>query len=214
MLDKRKIPKSRLIAAFALATLIFILGIIIGNTLSNAKVSMLESMEEDLKMDILAIETQNLLMAENPCSIASENPLTEELYKLSSRLATLENERGPNDPTVLKLKEYTSLLEIQHWLLLKKMRKECNANVTLILYFYSNLGDCSKCEEQGYVLTHLRKKFPNINVYSFDINIHDIALDTLKETYEVKGQTPILIINDETYYGFKNKAELEELIFS
>ena len=63
-------------------------------------------------------------------------------------------------------------------------------------------------------MTHLRKKDDNIKVYSFDINIVNPVLNTLKESYEITGPAPIMIINDEVYQGFKDKEGLEELIFS
>ena len=213
VIKKRNVDKSRHITTFVITTLIFIIGIIVGNYFSNSKLSKIQSIEDDIKKNTLAIETQTLMVAENPCVITNST-LTEEIYGLSEKLGYMESELGLNNPKVIELKEYYLLLEIRHWLLMKKAMKECNLNTTLILFFYSNKGDCSTCKEQGYVLTYIRKKYPNVWVYPFDINIHDPALDTLQSMFLNKKQTPALVINGVTYYGFMDRNKIEGVLFN
>ncbi len=66
------------------------------------------------------------------------------------------------------LKKYYSILEIKHWLLVKKTAKECKVNIGSIVYLYGDKKNCPNCENQGYVLTTLREKYPFLRVYSFD----------------------------------------------
>ena len=92
---------------------------------------------------------------------------------------------------------------------MKNVEKECEVKIPSVLYFYSNLKDCEDCEKQGYVLTYLKKKNSDLNIFSFDINMDDIALGTLKELYDIEtAELPIVVINDKIFEGF---TELEDL---
>lgn len=205
------VSKTKYLAVFATTTLIFLIGLYIGHTITNTKLQKVDDLEQDMKVDTMAIELQYLMLAEDPCSFINASSLTEELYNIGAKLDYMENQLGNKNPTVLRIKEYYSLLEVRHWLYMKKVKKECNYTIPLILYFYSNIGDCPTCKEQGFVLNYIHKKFPAMNIYSFDINIENIALDTIKEIYSVR-KSPTLIINDKVHTGFRNSKEIEALI--
>ena len=66
--------------------------------------------------------------------------------------------------------------------------------IDTILYFYSNKEDCNDCEQQGYVLSYIKKKYPSVRVYSFDINIENQAIDIIKENYDI-NIAPSVVIN-------------------
>ncbi|MBD3355168.1 hypothetical protein GF361_04235 [Candidatus Woesearchaeota archaeon] len=211
-MSKKQVHKTKYLAVFAITTLIFLIGIIIGNYTSSSKLEGLEDIENELRMETMAMELQYLLLSEDPCKNTNSTVLSEELYKLGSKLDYMEEEMGVNDPTVLRLKEYFSLLQIRHWLFSKRTKKECSLDQDFILYFYSNKGDCRTCEEQGYVLSFIREKTPSTKIYAFDINIKNPAVDTLKKMYIQNQTTPILIINDHVFYGFKNKEAIEQIL--
>jgi hypothetical protein len=101
---------------------------------------------------------------------------------------------GKDNQQVINLKEYYHLLEIRHWLFLKKAKETCNSDNELILFFYSNKGDCSMCEEQGNVLTYMHSKYPEISIYSFDANIENPAIQTMRSLYGA-SELPVLVVN-------------------
>ena len=211
--DRKKIRITKYLLVLFLTIIIFSAGIAVGSYTTNRKFNQVDLLEQELRTQTLAIETQFLILAENPCEAINYTPFTEELFTISEKLGYMDDLLGKKDVNVLRLKEYYSLLQIRHWLLMKKANSQCGQNNILILYFYSNLGDCSKCEEQGYVLTRIHKDYENVKVYAFDINIHNPATDTIQSTYIARNKTaPILIINEKTYYGFKDKAEIEEIL--
>jgi len=210
-MQRREISKTKYLAVFATTTLIFVIGVFIGHEVTIMKLNTIDDLEQNMKVDTMAIELQYLLIAEDPCSYINATPLTEELYGIGTKLDYMENQLGESNPSVLRIKEYYSLLEVRHWLYMKKVNKECNKNSALILYFYSNEGDCPTCKEQGFVLNYLHTKYPSMNIYSFDTNIKDIALDTIKQDYGIKKETPILIINDKVYVGFMSSKDIEKL---
>ena len=208
----RRLSKTKYLAVFATTTLIFLIGLIIGNYISNTKLKKIDKLEQDLRIDTMSVELQYMLLSENPCAITDSNVLTEELYGIGNKLDYMESRLGSDNPNVLWIKEYYSLLEIRHWLFMNKIKKDCNSKNPLILYFYSNKGDCPKCEEQGYVLSYIRKKYPATRVYSFDININNTALDSIKDIFKITNkELPILIINGKVHYGFKDRTDIESL---
>jgi hypothetical protein len=206
---RKKLDNMKLLAVFSMATLIFLLGIIFGNFMSERKVGELQKLEQDLRTDTIAAEVQYLILADNPCTDIDTTLLTEELYQISSKIAYMENQLGGTNPEVVRLKEYYSLLQIRHWMLLKKIQSQCDQEYNLILYFYSNRGDCPRCEQQGFILNYIRKKFENARVYAFDINNQNAALNTLKNIYRV-SETPSIIVNDRPFSGFMTTEEIEK----
>jgi len=210
-MSSKKINKTKYLAVFATTSLIFLIGLVIGNKISNTKLSKVDTLEQDLRTDTVAMELQYLLLAEDPCSSANSTTLTEELYEIGSKLDFMEGSLGKKNKDVIRLKNYYSLLEIRHWLFMKKQKKECNIDNILILYFYSNLGDCNRCEEQGVVLNYLRKKYSDVNVYSFDVNTNNMALDTVKTMFNV-NKVPTIVINENVLEGFNNLDYLETFI--
>jgi len=209
--NRRRIYKSKYIAVFTITTLIFIIGLILGNYISSSRLSNIDDLEQEIRSDVMSIEIEYLMLAESPCRQANSTSLTDILYKTGARLDYMEEKLGKDDKDVLRLKEYYSLLELRHWLLQKKEIEECNMGKNIILYFYSNLGDCDGCEEQGFVLDYLRKKNPQLSIYSFDVNIDNIALNTLKSIYKVT-EVPTIVINNKIYPKFKNSNEIEKLL--
>lgn len=211
-MSRQQLNKGKYVVVFILSTLIFLAGIFLGNNLSERKLLRLNEIEQDIRAQIMGVELQYELLAENPCGVVNSTPLTKELYELSDKLNFMENNLGVDHPGLIRSKEYYSMLELRQWLFLKKTKEECGINNTLILYFYSNRGDCDKCEEQGYVLTYIRKKYPDVRVYNFDINIDNLALNTIKDIYIKSDDLPVIIMDDKVYYGFKDRKQIESII--
>lgn len=197
--------------ALLLTIVIFGSGVLLGNYFTGQKVEQLHDVEQRIRLDTLGAELQYEILIGDPCRFVNSTPLTKNLYDLSEKLDYLENIYGEDDETVLSLKEQYSLLEVRHWLYTQKTNRQCGTNYTPILYFYSNQGDCDRCEQQGYVLTYLRKKYDNLRVYSFDINMNNAAVDTIKDIYDV-DTAPTLIVGSRVYREFKTRNEMERIV--
>lgn len=209
MVRRRSVDKHKYLAAFTIATLIFLMGVFLGNYFSEQKLNSIDELSRNLQLNTIGTELQFRLISENPCEFLNSSELTEELYQIGARLDFMESEMGQENTQVVGLKEYYHLLEIRHWLFLKRSKEECSKDFDLVLYFYSNEGDCPKCEEQGNVLTYLHKKYPKLNIYSFDVNIENPALRTIKRLYDIEGQPPTIVVNEDTYHGFMSSKEIE-----
>ena len=211
-MDPRKqLSKIEFTGVLAATIIIFIIGIFLGGYSSDVKLSKVTNLQDDLRIDTMALELQFLIESEDLCSARPES-LIEELNDVGAKLDYLENQLGVDDPAIQRLKEYYSLLEIRHWLLNKKKAENCVENGTIILYFYSNdIETCPRCKEQGFVLDYLRKKYDSLSVYSFDIASENKAVKTLVTRFKV-ADAPSVVVDGKTYSEFKDRSELEPLI--
>lgn len=211
-MERREVKKIKYFVVFIITTLVFLVGVWAGQIIVNYRFGNLEKAQMDLRTQTATLETQYLLIAQNPCFLLESTKLDQELYEMGEKLSHMEQTYGKNSEDVKGLKEYYSLLELRHWLFLEQIKTKCEKkDFTIILYFYSNLGDCEKCSDQGYILTFLREKYPNLKIYSFDVNIDNPALDWIRDSYRIK-ETPTLIINGEKHVGFIDEAEIIDII--
>lgn len=195
-----------------ITAMIFGTAIVFNNRVNNNRVEEITTIQDKIALDIAASETQFDLLQERSCDAFGESTLSRELGELAGKLAFAEERLGAKDEQVLQLKKYYSLLQVKDFLLNKKMSAKCGVKPITILYFYSNEGDCEKCSTEGYVLTHLRETYPEVRVYSFDYHLAFPVIETLKTMYSLKGEFPILILNEKVTYGFKEEQEIVDAI--
>jgi hypothetical protein len=206
---------------FLITAVIFATAIFASNYFNQKKINEIKDIESSISIDISASETQYSLLSELSCKEISSNLLSKEMADLGDRLAYMESNRGSDNSEVVTLKKYYSMLQIKDFLLMQKIKDRCGSNqktnALSILYFYSNKGDCSDCQKEGFVLTKLRSDYPELRVYSFDYNLNLSALQTLINIYNVNpsgsnGGLPALLVNDKVYYGFKSVDDIKNII--
>lgn len=181
---------------------------------SNKRVESVKFIQDNIAIDILSSETQFDLLKEVSCQNVSDSMLSPELNVLGDKLSHTENERGETDADVLYLKKYYSLLQVKDYLLSKKLAEKCGSlkKPVFIIYFYSNIGDCPDCQKEGYVLTRLKEKYPELRVYSFDYNLKLSVIDSLKAIYRIDKALPALVLEDKVYTGYNSIEDLEKLL--
>ena len=181
------------------------------NYLNRARIAELSTIEDQISIETLSIETQFSLLEEAPCdSTASSTVLTGELTDLGERLAYAEGQLGNDNAQVLQLKKQYSLLEIRDYLITKQLAAACGTKPVIVLYFYSNAGDCSDCDKAGYALSYLRTTYHALRVYSFDYNLDLGAIKTLIAVDKIKNSLPAFIVNGKHSYGFTSLADFEK----
>ncbi len=179
--------------------------------LNRARVAELSTIENQLSIDTLSLDTQFSLLTDAPCdTAATSTTLTSELADLGSRLSFAESQLGSDNAQVIQLKEQYSLLEIRDYLITKQLAAACGTKPVTVLYFYSNSGDCTACDKAGYALSYLRNTYPSLRVYSFDYNLDLGALKTFIVITKVKDSLPAFVINGKYSYGFTSLADLEK----
>ncbi len=199
--------------AFIITAIIFGTAIYLSDYFNQKKIDEIRSIQDKISIDILSSETQFSLLEESSCQdLAGQSALSDELGSLEEKLSYAERDRGTNDPEVQTLKQYYSLLEIKDYILMQSIAEKCGKQPLTIIYFYSNTNNCLDCEREGYVLTDLRQRFPNLRVYSFDYNLDISALKTLIDINKVKDQLPAVYIKNKMYYGFQSLDDIQKII--
>lgn len=209
MIDTRKY-----IFTFLITVTIFVTAFFASTFFSNKRVENVKFIQDNIAIDILSSETQFDLLKEVPCQNVNDSMLSPELNILGDKLSHTESERGEKDSDVIYLKKYYSLLQVKDYLLSKKLAEKCGERKkpVFVIYFYSNEGDCPDCQKEGYVLTRMKEKYPDLRVYSFDYNLDLSVVDSLKAIYRISDVLPALVIEDQTYTGYKSVQDLENLL--
>ncbi|MCC6323607.1 hypothetical protein IT400_02320 [Candidatus Nomurabacteria bacterium] len=184
----------------------------LSNFFADKKVQEMRDIQNKLATDILSSEAQFALLSELSCDQdeGGEN-LSQELNELAAKIEYSERNLKGND-SITELKRYYSILEIKDYLLTKKINQKCGKKYLPILYFYTTAENCVACTKQGYVLSALRNKYPDLRVYSFDYNLDLSALRALLHIYKIEDtKLPALIVNEKKVTGFHTIEEIEKL---
>jgi hypothetical protein len=182
------------------------------NYLNNARIAELSTIEDQLAIDTLSLDTQFSLLEAAPCdSAASSTTLITSLADLGDRLSYAEDQLGTDNAQVIRLKQQYSLLEIRDYLITKQLAAACGTKPVTVLYFYSNAGDCADCDKAGYALSYLHNTYPALRVYSFDYNLDLGALATFIALSKVQNDLPAFVVNGKNSYGFTSLEDLEKL---
>ncbi|OGG44002.1 hypothetical protein A2841_03790 [Candidatus Kaiserbacteria bacterium RIFCSPHIGHO2_01_FULL_48_10] len=202
-----------ILLAFIIATLLFGTGFWLSNQINDLRLAELRNIQDRIGTDILSLETQFDLLESLSCQNIRENSvLSSELNTLASRLAYTENALGSQNEEVKALKRQYSLLEIKDYLLMQKVSGKCGLKPVFVLYFYSNEGDCNKCETAGHVLTYLRETYPQLRVYSFDYHLDIGALKTLITVNKIEPRLPAFVINGTVHYDLDDAESIEKIL--
>lgn len=199
--------------AFLITALIFATAFYASNYFGNQRIADIRATQDNISTDILSLETQFDLLQEHSCNDVAENTiLPSEMTSLGSQLSYMESQGSGSQAEVTRLKGLYSLLEIKDYLLMQQLAGKCNLKPVFILYFYSNKGDCTDCEKQGYALTSLSETYPQLRVYSFDYDLGVGALQTLISIDDVENRLPALFINGKVYYGFQSVDAITKIL--
>ncbi len=198
------------IITFVITAGIFITVFYVTKIVNEQKLSEIKSIQDKIAVDLLSSETQFSLLKRSTCTQDGNSLLAPEIGTLGERLAFMENQLGTDNADVVGLKKYYSLLQMKDYLLGLELSQKCSFKPIYILYFYKN--KCTDCEKQGYALTALREKYPELRVYSFDADLDLSAISTLETIYKVSEDLPALVINEKLYTGFQSIETIEKLI--
>jgi len=213
MVVERKITKKYYFMTLIVTTLIFSVAFLFGWYVNEKSYSESFNQLNEIKTGLLRYDLQYKMLGDYPCEfILDGSPIKTEFEEIRLRIATLEREKGKDDPSVINLKKYYTLLELSDLIYYEDVNKKCGSDYDLIYYFYSNDKEkCPSCEKQGFILDYIYNNDKNIKVYSFDYDLDLMELDILKRKYSVNN-VPSIIVNGELLSGFSEKEEIESLL--
>jgi hypothetical protein len=181
---------------------------------SQKRVDNVKSIQDSIAIDVMSTETE-FLLKEVSCSNEGASGVVKKLNELADKLTYTESKLGGDDEQVIYLKKYYSLLQIKDYILGKQTADSCGEakRPIYMMYMYSNQSNmCADCQKQAAVLAGLRDIYPELRVYTFDYDLDLAPLDTIKKIYKTRAEFPILIVEDEAYYGLKSLDELKALL--
>lgn len=197
------------IIVLLITTGIFIVVFGLVNFLNNQKIAHVEDLQQKITADLIAVETQFELLKTAPCDLLDDNVLSRELGDFGQKLDAAETNQGSNDSDVIQLKKYYSLLQVKDYLLMQELADKCDSEIDSILYFYRD--NCPECTKQGYVLTELKKQYPELRIYSFDTDLDFSVIETFTSLYDFGEVYPTIIVGDDSYQGLQRVSEIEAL---
>jgi|AntAceMinimDraft_6_1070360.scaffolds.fasta_scaffold13599_2 thiol-disulfide isomerase/thioredoxin len=179
------------------------------NFLNNNKLAHIDDLQRKITADLIATETQFELLKTAPCSALGSSVLSSELEEFGRKLDFAQDNEGVDNPDVIQLKKYYSLLQVKDYLLMQELSDKCNSEIYSLLYFYA--PNCDDCRKQGYVLTEFKKEYPELRIYSFDSNLDFSVINTFSSLYNFNGVYPSVVIGDAVYEGFMDTKKIETL---
>ena len=215
---ERKISTKKYILAFILTLFIFLIGLLVGYTLTSQRTSYLEEIAYKQKLDYESLQLQSLYLdlsaSEASCAIFN-NILETSLNDVADAQAKVDfyiKESSKEDYRELK-RDYV-LAQIRYWLLNEKIKQNCKGEQVSILYFYTN-EECVECGAQGTILSYLKDKLQDkLLVFSLDSDfIEEPMVNVLKQTYNIT-QIPSIVVEDKVFGQLIGKDDLIKEICS
>lgn len=204
--------KKYALALFA-TTFVFLGALWASNRIYGKQVEEMKSVASQIALNTSASEVQYNLLLETSCDRASDIDPIRDLDRLAEMLSQTESQRGNEAAEVVEIKRQYVLLQIKDFLLTKRIASRCNQDPNYILYFYSTEESCEDCKKQGWILTDLRREYPELRVYAFDYDMDFPPMKTLRTMYKLDGdKLPALVIGDKATYGLKTGEDLEEMM--
>lgn len=196
-----------------LLIVIFILGMFIGRWMGNSRADEIESFikNNELNTESYLIE-QELIESfeEGSCELANARILSlgNDLWNIGKSLSPEDAEKRLGSENYNFMKRKYHLMQIRTYILLYKLKQNCNNTNSVVLFYYSK--DDGKSKEQGEILDRIVKDY-GISVLAIQHNYSD-ELVFLEEHYDVT-KTPTLIIDYDTKLsGLIPYDEIEQLI--
>ncbi len=204
----RPINKKRLFAALVITTVIFVAGFFVSYNFSYYQYSQLAESQENLKYSILSLELQRQLV---DCEAFTPFAFSEELNNAEKTVSLLEEKLGKKSQEVLNQKELYSLLQIQHFLIVRDYNEKCKQNITTILFFYSNEGEeLFNAEKMGTILSKFKAENENVMIYSFDSALKNDLIGIIKKRYGVVSLNTVVINEKIKLNNLTNIDQLNE----
>lgn len=204
--------KSTLITTIFLVIIVFIIGVIVGNTWNAGESTEISKILEQSELDAesFLVEEQLFDTFKTNCPL-TENRLFGQSYELANLgqlLSAVDAEQtlGPENYNYLKLKYH--LMQLRTYILYKKLHDDCGKTTNIILYYFKRNDPQS--HDQGIILDELVSE-QDIVVFAVEQG-YSPSLSFLEQYYNIT-HSPSLVINYEhVLRGLSTKEEVTRAI--
>lgn len=206
--------------AAILTIIVFFLGIFLGYILEKNRLLEVEQEYQkieigwaDAKLQSLYYQTINPFFCE--ASIKENLNFADKIYNQGLKLEVYSEANQLTEKMLLDKQRY-ALLKTEFWLNSISLKKNCKANYTNLVYFYTNtptLNQKSEQEVQSAILREIKDKYgSNIMLIPLPIDLDISIINIMVDTYNITV-TPTLLVNEEIKLeGVHKKEEIEKLI--
>ncbi|MFH0890080.1 MAG: hypothetical protein V1836_02975 [Candidatus Aenigmatarchaeota archaeon] len=208
----RGIKKDKYLAAAFITAAIFVLGFVLGTMMSERKILELEQLSRQQEADFSSLQFQFSYLEsvpKNESCIVISRTLESNLKTLGPTLKKIEGYESSGDtsnPDYIVLKRKYTIANLRYWLLAEKSKEMCGSDSVSVLYF--NNKDCSKCNDEGYILEQLKQNLgDSLLVFSIDSQLEESMIDILRAQYKIYD-FPSLVIDGITYGKFMTMNEI------
>jgi hypothetical protein len=206
------LKKSLFIIAFLITVIIFATIIILGEIMNKDRKDYVDEQMQiitDLnELQVYALMTD--VYGDKMACVAFRKKLEQwdqSLWDLGSKLEKYRTatEEFQKDPFYLEQKKKFNENEILYLMFLTKVKKDCKLDQDIITFFYQNSADCSKCDDQSFILTDIKMDLEeNVSIFAFDKDLDLTNTNILLEYYDIK-ELPCIVINEVKHCGIRDK---------
>jgi len=205
--------------AFAITSVIFMMGIFVGVWLDAGRVEQVR--DEYTNMEIRSIDArlqtlyyQTLSNTSNFCGPAIEENLrfADKVYEEGLRIEQYEKVNKLASSLIKDKTKYV-LLKLQFWLNCIELKRTCKATYTNVVYFYSHYNTTMQENVQSAVLMSLKNEYgPDLILIPLPVDLNITTIDIIKKQYGIRTTPTILIDERIKLEGLQKKEILEEKI--
>lgn len=212
-MKENKLYKYLIYIVLAAALVAFLAGILVGRNMATATATDISKFlkENELDSESYLIEQQMMSdLSGTGCVITKSkvDQLSSVLYGIGKELDAPDAEKKIGHDQYVILKRQFHLMQIKTYVFLHKLRKNCNENQDVILFYFSRNSTESK--EQGLVLDEIVKNYGSV-VLAVEYN-YSKELNFVEDAYNITS-APALVVNyDHVKRGFANYSEVSALI--
>jgi len=218
-MDKKNIVKNIFLGVLVIS--FFAVSFILFKSITNENHDKITLQEAELIDQFDEVSTSYRLLEYLYDKNESCDILTGQLSYLENKLWTLGNTIEDykalhpdfeSDYYYLSGKRRVNRWEVTHFSMLSKVKKKCDLNHTILLYFYGECNQNKQCNEQGIELDKLHNLTGgNISVFSFDFDLNTSAVNSLVKVYNVTS-LPCIVIEGRTRCGFVKEYDIIRLL--
>lgn len=216
----RGMQKRRYFFVLVATILVFSFGLLLGMTLNDKKVNMLEKMAVVQNLDALSLQLQftylnslNINSTEG-CKVMNAALETSWANLASSYINLVKYKDGPDvDAETVKILERNDFLNnVRYWFLLERVKGFCELEDSVSALFFFSDKDCDGCGAQSTLLEHYKKVFGDrFLLFHINIDTEDPMVEFLLRQYGVQAY-PTTVIGEGKFEGVMQKDELKKVI--
>lgn len=195
--------KTKIATIGILLIVVFIAGIILGNTYQPKDETTTALQQSELNAESFLIEQELFDTFETTCDVAEKRltSLSEQLWTLGKSLSGEDAKAQLGEETYHYLKLKYHLMQIRTYVLEKNLHDDCHKPLNVILYYYAQ-NEASR--QQGQILDELAAA-RNIHIFAIE---HQYSKElAFMEDYYSLTTAPTLIINFNTTLTGLNSQE-------